>query len=98
MNDILMAEQDINNYLYHEQDTCVNFVARQYNPKPMHFNTDYAIQCTTRDGLFTKMEELVKKLGIEYSIYKDKATIKCIVLKKPEDILTIASHIQEVKL
>ena len=98
MNDILHAEQDINNYLFHKHDTCVNFVARQFEYKPMHLNTDYAIQCTTRDGLFQKMEELVQKLGIEHSIFKDKATVKCIVLKKPEDVLKIASHIKEVKL
>ena len=98
MNDILHAEQDIKNYLFYNHNTCVNFVCRQYDYKPMHYNNDYAIQCTVKDGLFQKMVQLVEKLGIDYSIFVDKPSIKCIVLKNQEDVLKIAGHIQEVKL
>lgn len=98
MNDILIAENDIQNYLYHEHDTTVNFVLRQYEYEKYSFPQDYAIQCTTHGGLFKKMVQLVEDLNIEHTIFKDKATVKCIVLKDPKDVLKIASHIQEVEL
>ena len=98
MNDILHAEQDIKNYLFYNHNTCVNFVCRQFKYEPFAFPTDYAIQCTVKNGLFKKMVQLVEKLNIDYSISIDKPSMKCIVLKKPEDILTIANHIQEVEL
>ena len=98
MNDILLAESNINEHLYHEHNTCVNFVCRHYTYKPMTLPNDYAIQCTTHGGLFKKMVQLVKDLNIEHTIFKDKATVKCIVLKDPKDVLKIASHIQEVEL
>lgn len=98
MNDILMAERDIQNYLYHEHDTTVNFVLRQYEYEKYSFPQDYAIQCTTHGGLFKKMVQLVEDLNIEHTIFKDKATVKCIVLKDKKDVLKIAGHIQEVEL
>lgn len=98
MNDILHAEQDIKNYLFYNHNTCVNFVCRQYTYEPFAFPTDYAIQCTVKNGLFKKMVQLVENLNIEHTIFRDKATVKCIVLKNQEDILKIANHIQEVEL
>ena len=98
MNDILHAEQDIKNYLFYNHNTCVNFVCRQFTYEPFAFPTDYAIQCTVKDGLFQKMVQLVEKLNIDYNIFIDKPTMKCIVLKDKNDVLKIAGHIQEVKL
>lgn len=98
MNDIIIAERDIQNYLYHEHDTTVNFVLRQYEYEKYSFPQDYAIQCTTHGGLFKAMRKLVENLKIDFKIKEDKATIKCIVLKDKKDVLKIAGHIQEVEL
>ena len=98
MNDILIAEKDIQNYLYHKHDTTVNFVLRWYNYRKMTFPQDYAIQCITHGGLFKAMRKLVENLGIDYKVFEDKKTVKCIVLKDKKDVLKIAGHIQEVEL
>lgn len=98
MNQILAAEHDIKSYLFYEKGVTVNFVTRQYNYKPMTLPNDYALQCTTKDGCFQAMTSLVGKLGIIFKISEDNAFLKCIVLKDKNDVLKIASHIQEVKL
>ena len=98
MNDILHAEREIQDYLYHEHDTICNFVCRPWKREKFEISTDYAIQCYTRDGLFKAMQNLVEKLGITHKIYKDNAFMKCIILKDKQDILKIANHIREVEL
>ena len=98
MNELLTAEHDIEQYLYHHYNTTANFVIRPYEYKKYALPSDYAIQCTTRDGLFHAMETLTEKLGIPFKVYKDNAFFKCIVLKDKWDILKIAEHIQEVEL
>ncbi|MBQ9024800.1 MAG: hypothetical protein IJ104_00825 [Methanobrevibacter sp.] len=98
MNQILQAEADISRYLYENYNTPCNFVCRQWDYHPRKISQEYALQLSTRDGCFQSMVKLVETLGIPHKIWKDNAFLKCIILKKPEDVLKIASHIQEVKL
>jgi len=98
MNDILLAEKDIKGYLHENYNTPCNFVARQSNYNPRAISTEYALQLTTKDGSFNAMRTLVESLDIPHTTTKDNAYLHCIILKNSEDILKIASHIQEVKL
>ena len=98
MNDILIAEREIQDYLYHEHNTVCNFVCRPLVSEKYQIPTDYALQCSTRNGTFQAMESLVEKLAIPHKTYKDNAYFKCIILKNPSDVLEIASHIKEVEL
>ena len=98
MNQIFHAEADINRYLHENYDACCNFVSRQWDYHPRKISNDYALQLTTRDGCFQSMVKLVEKLEIPHKTWKDNAYLKCIILQNPEDVLKIASHIQEVEL
>lgn len=98
MNNIYQAEQEIQDYLFHEHSTLVNFVSRDPTGCNKITRVEYAVQCNTFDGTFSAMQKLADKLSINYTVFKDNGLRHCLILENPRDILTISNHIMEVEL